>query len=246
MAGADRAQRRRAAPASGAAACTTPAPAEPRTCSPAVAGGGEHVAQAGQGEGELEQHRSVGVRRPAGRGLVDDRGRVAEESSYRLRTVGDALGPAAELHREGARARRPGRSTSTAHGTAWEWTTAWVSSWAASGVVDGRHHPALHVGQRVQPEDRLGDDGEGAEGPDHQLAEVVAGDVLHDPATRLGDHAVGADHGDADEQVAGGADQDPLRAGGVGGEGAADAGAGDGLLEDEALALLGDDVPAPR
>ena len=83
---------------------------------------------------------------------------------------------------------------------------------------------------------------EGAEGADQQLAEVVAGDVLDHPAAGLGDHAVGADHRDADQQVARGAGGDAARPAGVGGERPADAGAGHGLVEREPLAAAADDL----
>ena len=46
---------------------------------------------------------------------------------------------------------------------------------------------ASHRGQRVQPEGRVGDHARAAERAGVQLAEVVAGDVLHDLAAGLGD-----------------------------------------------------------
>ena len=78
---------------------------------------------------------------------------------------------------------------------------------SASATVAPTHRRGGRHG--VQAEDGLDDDGEGAEGADDQLAEVVAGDVLDHPAAGLGDDAVGADHGDADQQVARGADDEP-------------------------------------
>ena len=48
----------------------------------------------------------------------------------------------------------------------------------------------------------LGDQAERAVRAGEELAQVVAGDVLDDLAAGLGDHAVGAHHGDADQQVA--------------------------------------------
>ena len=68
----------------------------------------------------------------------------------------------------------------------------------------------------MQTERRLGDQAERAVGAGEQLAEVVAGDVLHDLAAGLGDGAVGPDHGDADEQVARRAVAEAQRACGAG------------------------------
>ena len=67
--------------------------------------------------------------------------------------------------------------------------------------------------RRMQAERGFGYQAERAVGPGVQLAEVVARNVLHDLAAGLGDGAVGPDHGDADQQVAGAAVAEPERAG---------------------------------
>ena len=58
--------------------------------------------------------------------------------------------------------------------------------------------------------------------PDHQLGEVEAGDVLHHLSAAAGERAVGADEGDADEQVADRAVARAARTEGVGRDDAAD------------------------
>ena len=114
--------------------------------------------------------------------------------------------PALEQHADGARARRRASRPRPRAGTACACTTACTSRAPARRSSTRHGDPALRRRQRVQPEDVASViDGEGAERADHQLAEVVAGDVLDHPAAGLGDHAVGAHHGDADQQVAGGA-----------------------------------------
>ena len=93
----------------------------------------------------------------------------------------------------------------------------------------------------MQPEGRIRDHGQRPEGADHQLAEVVAGDVLDHATAGLGHHTVGAHERDPDQQVAGGPGGHPAGAAGVGRQDAADAAAGHGLVECEPLAALADD-----
>ena len=76
----------------------------------------------------------------------------------------------------------------------------------------------------MQAEGDFGDDAESAEGADHQLVQVVAGDVLHYFAARFGDGAVREHDGHADDEVAQAAVAQTECAGVVGGEDAADGG----------------------
>src|SRR5690606_2368182 len=108
------------------------------------------------------------------------------------------------------------------------------------GGVGGGGDPAVFGGQGVEPEDRFGDDAEGAEGSGVDLAEVVSGDVLDDLSAGFGDGAVGAHHGDADEQVADAAEEVALRPGQAGGDGAADGGGGEWLADGQLLPGLFD------
>ena len=64
---------------------------------------------------------------------------------------------------------------------------------------------------------------ERAPGAGQQLAQVVAGDVLHHAAARLDGLGAAGHRGDAEEMVARGAGLDAARAGEIGGERAADA-----------------------
>ncbi len=214
---------------------------------PCSRGGGEHVGESGEREGELQAGGAVvaggrrvpGVRRSARRVVRPTRSprRRAGAPTVAARPSTPSSRPSSSTCTAPCPSR--GHSTSIAAGTAWPCSTAWTTAWACAGSATGVLTQRLRHGHGVQPEDGLGDDGEGAERADQQLAEVVAGDVLDDPAAGLGDHAVGTHHGDADEQVAGGAGGDAARPAGVGGQRAPDAGAGHGLVEREALAALG-------
>ena len=115
-------------------------------------------------------------------------------------------------------------------------------------ATDQHRRLGLRPGQHLDR--HLGQDGERAPGTRHQLAEVVAGDVLHHPAAGLEDFAAAGHRGEAEEVVACGAGLDPARAGQVRRQRAADgaaaaAAAEDGAivhrLEGELLALGGDE-----
>ena len=223
---------------------------------PAVAGGGEHVAEAGEGEGQLERGGAVvavrphlpRVRRSARRRVLRLGGvarETAEDAGDGRGATGDAVLATLEQHVDRALAERgPLDLHRGGHGLGVDDRLDGVVRGGRVGDPGG--DPATGLRQRVEPEDGLGHDAEGAEGADEQLAEVVAGDVLDHAAAGLGDHAVGAHDRQADEQVAGGADRDPAGAAGVGRERAADAGAGHGLVEGQPLAALGDGLPAGR
>ncbi len=107
---------------------------------------------------------------------------------------------------------------------------------------DGGGDPGTGRGHRVEPERRLRDDAERAEGAGEQLAEVVPGDVLDDLAARPGDRAVGEHDRDADQQVARRAVPQAAWSGGRGGERAADGRPLDGDIEGELLARLAEGV----
>src|SRR5262249_9665258 len=77
---------------------------------------------------------------------------------------------------------------------------------------------------RPQLERYLGDDAQGAQGADVQLAQVVAGNVLDDAAARPGFVPLVVDHADADDVVAQGAVAVAARPTGVGGQDAAEGG----------------------
>ncbi len=76
--------------------------------------------------------------------------------------------------------------------------------------------------RRAEAEDRLGDEPERPLRPDEQLAQGVAGDVLHGPAAGADDLAVGEDDLEAEDRVAGLAVLDAAQAAGVRAEVAAD------------------------
>ena len=65
---------------------------------------------------------------------------------------------------------------------------------------------------RVQAENRLGDDSQGAQRSRRQLGQVIAGDVFHHLAAALGERAIRQSQGDPDDQVAQRAETDPERA----------------------------------
>ena len=78
------------------------------------------------------------------------------------------------------------------------------------------------LGQRADLEGHLGDDPEGAHRAGQELGEVVARDVLDDPAAALDLDPLRRDEADADDLVARAAEAEPPRAAGVGGEDAAE------------------------
>ena len=91
----------------------------------------------------------------------------------------------------------------------------------------------------MQAENGAGDDAERAKSAGDEFRQVVAGDIFHDFAAAAGQGAVGKCDGDADDQVAEGAEAQTQRAAVVGGENAADGGAfGPQAVEGEALAVL--------
>jgi hypothetical protein len=71
------------------------------------------------------------------------------------------------------------------------------------------------LGWRDELDDRLGDDAEGALAADHELLEVVAGDVLGELAAEPDDLAGGGDELQAEDVAAGDAVLDGLAAAGV-------------------------------
>ena len=86
------------------------------------------------------------------------------------------------------------------------------------GRAEFRGHVGHPGGPRVQPERRLGDQAKRARRSSEQLAEVVAGHVLDHLAARMGDHPVGAHHGQSDQEIARGAVAQPAWSGGAGGD----------------------------
>ena len=223
-----------AATASGSApaaspTCRTPAARAARRDRDAVlagqpVAGGQHRPDTGQGRGHLQPGAAGLERQPAEavrQGVVvagtrrrAGRARCGCGRPRRPRRPRRARRPGPGRRRPGRARRRWARPASPAP------PARPGRPSAASGQRDG-DDPARRR-QRVQPERRLGDDAEGAEGAGEQLAEVVAGDVLDDPAAGLGHHPVGAHEGDADEQVPGGAVEQPARPAGADREGAAD------------------------
>ena len=93
--------------------------------------------------------------------------------------------------------------------------------------------------QRFDLERQLRDDAERAERTGEQLAEVVAGDVLHDAAAALERDAAAVDGVDADHVVAHRAVAEPARAGPVRGHDAAERGLGRAGHVDRQLLPLG-------
>ena len=84
------------------------------------------------------------------------------------------------------------------------------------------------LGRRQHLEGHLGHGSERAETAGEQLAQIVAGDVLHHPPAGLDQIAAPGDRLDAEEVVARGPGLDPARAGQIAGKHAAD-GAAPGL-----------------
>jgi hypothetical protein len=116
------------------------------------------------------------------------------------------------------------------------------AGWSIS-TADGPHRDGLpRPRQRMQPEGDLGDHPERAEAAHEELAEVVARDVLHDLAARLGHDAVGPDERDPDEQVAHRPVEQPSGAAGVRRHGAAQRGGGEGGVERQLLTRAGQAV----
>src|SRR3954447_7443400 len=56
--------------------------------------------------------------------------------------------------------------------------------------------------QRMQTENRFGDDAECSQRPSHQLLQVITGNIFHDLAAALRDSPVAEDDGGANNQVA--------------------------------------------
>ncbi len=99
---------------------------------------------------------------------------------------------------------------------------------------DGARHPR----QGMQPQRHLGDHPQRAQRADQQLADVVAGDVLHHPAAAVPDGAVGEDEAHADGQVARGAEAGAQRSPGAARHDAANGGRNSAVgVEHEALAM---------
>src|SRR5262249_42780885 len=84
------------------------------------------------------------------------------------------------------------------------------------------HHRGLPFGARPDLERRLDDDARGAERTHVELRQVVARDVLDDAPPSAHERAIGADHRDAEEQVADRPLRRAQRTGQVGGHQAAD------------------------
>ena len=94
---------------------------------------------------------------------------------------------------------------------------------AGGGIVKAEHQNGhLGLGARQHLERHVGHRRERAPGAGEQLAEVVAGDVLHHAAAGLEGLAAAGNRGEAEKMVARGAGLDAPRAGEVGGEHAAD------------------------
>src|SRR5262249_61217868 len=89
--------------------------------------------------------------------------------------------------------------------------------------------------------------GERPPGAGDELAQVVAGDILHHPAARLEGFAAARHRGKTEKMVACGAGLDPARAGEIGGERAADGAAASRALQNRPLVprLEGELLPAP-
>ncbi len=217
---------------------------------PRLARGREHVGETGEHEGQLQAGGPVvaggrgvpGVRRSAGRvvGATRSPHHRAGSARWRLDRRHRPRGPRA------ARARHPARPSATRPrsrpGRPGRAAPSGRRPGPVVGSLTGVAHPAARHRHGVQPEDGLGDDGQGAERADEQLAEVVARDVLDHPAAGLRDHPVGAHHGDADQQVAGGARGDATCTARVGGQRPPDARARDGLVERKTLATATHDL----
>ncbi len=199
--------------------------------------GVHRVQHAGQGRGpeaDLDQRAALpgggpgpggrGPRTPPGWRGVQGRGARPEHPAHQRGPLGQPAGVAFQQHRhpDQAIARRPvdldGHRGEVGPGRRRDA----LGGRGRVGVARG--HERGRGGQRVQPEDGLGDQAERPLRAGVQLAEVVPGHVLDDLAAGLGHGPVRADHGDADQQVAGGAVAQPARPGRARGEHAADRG----------------------
>ena len=130
-------------------------------------------------------------------------------------------------------------SSSSAEGIRSEPSTAARALPRVLEAVEARDHEPVDVGARAQLEGGLHHDAERAEGADVELREIVARHVLDHLAPAPYRAAVGADHGEADHQVARRAVEVPARPRGVAGEDAAERRAvGRGRIERQPLAPL--------
>ena len=93
-----------------------------------------------------------------------------------------------------------------------------------TGGARARPHQerGLVLGRRQHLEGHLGHGDQGAEAAGEQLAQIIAGDVLHDPAAGLDRVAAPGHRAHAEEVIARGAGLDPTRAREVAGDHAAD------------------------
>ena len=98
-------------------------------------------------------------------------------------------------------------------------------------VQSGQDQGPARLWCRQHLEGQVGEGAQGAEGPGHQLADVVAGDVLHDPAAGLEGLAAPAYRVQTQQMVAGSARFDTARARQIAGEYTADRRSAGGLAK---------------
>jgi len=89
------------------------------------------------------------------------------------------------------------------------------------GIGSGNGEGTRVVRERMKAEDGAGDDAERAESTGDEFGEVVTGDVFDDFAAARSEGAIGKGDGNADDEVAEGAETETERAAVVGGEDAA-------------------------
>src|SRR5262249_58940221 len=97
------------------------------------------------------------------------------------------------------------------------------------------HQRLLGLGPGQHLDRYFGHRGEGAPGARDQLAEVVAGDVLHHPAAGLEGFAAAGHRAEAEEMVASGRGTEPARTGNVSRQRAADRAAAGDAAEDAGI-----------
>ena len=210
----------------GTAACSTPAAAEPRDgrVQPGRPARGVHRVPARRAGPRPRSRSGSRCRRPGPRRRA--RGRAGSAPHHGGAASRVAVPAPSTPRISEARSDTPAGSPSSSTATRIRPSRAGRSISMATGASSDRggRRDALggrgrvgvaggdergRGGQRVQPEDGLGDQAERPVRAGVQLAEVVAGHVLDDLAAGLGHGPVRADHGDPDQQVAGGAVAQP-------------------------------------
>lgn len=109
------------------------------------------------------------------------------------------------------------------------------------GVASETGKSARGLRKRMKAKDGAGDDPKSTEGAGDKFGKIVAGDVFYDFTAAGGESAVGERDGDADDEIAEGAEAKTKRAGVVGGKDAADSGGfGPERVDGEALIVAGE------